>query len=281
MIKQQDERFSNDDLIAYQINSGDPHKMPQAHFHQFFELVFILNSTTNFNIIIENDTLSLKNGQLAILPPFVIHNRYSSPNEDIKRFILYFKEDILLPQLKNKLVILKGKFASDKILSDKISDRLFLIAKEINTPSEFHDLNLESSLHELLLFILGYCNFYDSEEAKGRINDVINYINENYQEEITTSTIADEFYINPSYLCRQFKQNTGRTISEYINVTRIAKAQHFLNICCNPITEIGSSCGFSNPTHFYRMFKKYTGLSPSEYRKLGQRKMDTSLNAEL
>ena len=72
--------------------------------------------------------------------------------------------------------------------------------------------------------------------------------------------------VSESYLSSLFKKETGTTITDYINSTRIRQALILLNTSSLPIGEVASRCGFLDSNYFSRIFKKQLGLSPREYR---------------
>jgi len=57
-----------------------------------------------------------------------------------------------------------------------------------------------------------------------RIIKAVNYINENYEEQISLEFLSSKFNFAPEYLCRSFKKVTGYTIVEYINYVRVKNA---------------------------------------------------------
>lgn len=95
----------------------------------------------------------------------------------------------------------------------------------------------------------------------------ITYINHNCADKITVDDLCALCHCSPSYLIRVFKRFSGRTISSYINDSRIAKAKRLLESTELSVTDIAYSCGFSDSNYFSNTFKKTLGLSPREYRK--------------
>ena len=79
--------------------------------------------------------------------------------------------------------------------------------------------------------------------------------------------LAEQFYLSPYYLCREFKKYTNSTIVQYINSLRVGHAQRLFVETDKSVTEISKIVGFSNVTHFNRVYRSVTGLSPSKSRK--------------
>lgn len=60
----------------------------------------------------------------------------------------------------------------------------------------------------------------------------------------------------------------GSTLTEYVNFTRMHKAEQLLINQNKSISEIALECGFSSPQYFNKLFRKINGVSPSYYKKL-------------
>lgn len=98
------------------------------------------------------------------------------------------------------------------------------------------------------------------------INKALNYINNNYDHNISLEDIASKLNLSKHYLCSVFKEEMGETTSSYINRLRIEKAKKLLLKKDYKIKEIFEEVGFSNQYYFSKVFKKITGMTISEYR---------------
>ena len=96
----------------------------------------------------------------------------------------------------------------------------------------------------------------------------LQYIHENYAEQLSVSNIAHEFGIERRRFAYLFEQHTGMNPSTYITEYRIRRAKDLLEYGVIPINEISESVGYVDCFYFSRVFKKCTGLSPSAYRKI-------------
>lgn len=96
----------------------------------------------------------------------------------------------------------------------------------------------------------------------------IDYISEHLHTKITLENLAEHTKLNPSYLSRLFKQETGLTISEYIQNTRIETAKNMLIYSDYSSAEIASILSFSDQSYFTEVFKKHTGLTPKKYQSM-------------
>lgn len=107
----------------------------------------------------------------------------------------------------------------------------------------------------------------DQEE---RTNDLVRqlhrYIEEQLSSDVSLTRLGDVFSLNPSYLCRLYKQMTGNLLSDYIADAKMNKAKELLVQSRLKMHEIGKAIGFESPAYFSRFFKKYTRITPQEYR---------------
>lgn len=127
-----------------------------------------------------------------------------------------------------------------------------------------------------LLIELSRENFMDELQRNDRfhsksivkVNALLDYIYQNYQNKITGSDIELAFESNYDYLNRAFKKVTGQSISRYINTVRINQAKELIETTPLSVGEIGYLTGLNDPFHFSKVFKKYVGMSPTQYFKL-------------
>ncbi len=97
------------------------------------------------------------------------------------------------------------------------------------------------------------------------IREIIKYLHENYNSNISLSSLAKQFHMNKNYLCEYFKQQTGKNFIDYLLNIRIDKSKELLLLPNHHINDICYDVGFSNPSYFTKVFKNIIGLTPSEY----------------
>lgn len=98
------------------------------------------------------------------------------------------------------------------------------------------------------------------------IKEAINYIEQNFQNNITIEDIAAVCGINRSYFGKIFRNSIGRSPQEFLMNYRMVKATELLKLTSLSIAEIGSAVGYENQLHFSRAFKTIYGISPREWR---------------
>ncbi len=102
--------------------------------------------------------------------------------------------------------------------------------------------------------------------SKKAVQNAIRIIEENYRENLTITSLSQQVYLTPSYLCMLFHQETGMTINSYLTSVRMQKAKELLSDPRNKLYDISYCVGYMNPSYFSRQFKKYAGCLPSDYR---------------
>ena len=98
------------------------------------------------------------------------------------------------------------------------------------------------------------------------IQEAVNYIEQNYQRNLTVEEVADACRLNRSYFSKLFKDNVGCPPQEFLIRVRLAKAAELMCSSNAPISEIAVRCGYSNQFHFSRAFKKHYGVPPQKWR---------------
>jgi two-component system response regulator YesN len=120
--------------------------------------------------------------------------------------------------------------------------------------------------------IASYRRSVSSVEKDSR-NSIIRKVQEYILQNPGTAslqTISSNVYLNPSYLSKIYKLETGEGISEYTLRVRMEKAIILLEQSPEKIYEISTSLGYQKPSYFIHLFKKHYGVTPQEYRnKLG------------
>lgn len=126
-------------------------------------------------------------------------------------------------------------------------------------------------IYQFLLFTLN--NIIDEVDSRKEkpysfiVQRVIAYIDTQYADSnISLKTLADRLSVNPAYMGRLFKNETGEYFSDYLNRIRVIKAERMLNDTNHKAKDIGSLVGFSTTSYFYTIFKKITGHTPGDAR---------------
>lgn len=107
---------------------------------------------------------------------------------------------------------------------------------------------------------------YSCNHSSPLFEQCSNYIVQNIFTKITVHDMADALGFSRTYLCNQFKKQTGITLSQYILNLKIIEAQRLLQFTEKSIIDIAMHLNFSSQSHFQLSFKKITGETPMHFR---------------
>jgi two-component system, response regulator YesN len=100
-----------------------------------------------------------------------------------------------------------------------------------------------------------------------KIRQAIEYIRTHLGEDLSLNAISAAIDSSPHELSRQFKKQTGKSLTDYINEQRIIEAIYLIDNQHFSITDIALMVGFNDVNYFTKVFKKLKGMTPSHYRK--------------
>lgn len=155
--------------------------------------------------------------------------------------------------------------AAYKDLRENMKDEMLYIAEHHDAPP-FHLMG------HLYLFIDYLSRSSSSQIAtSGRVRDfyikeALNYIEQNFQNDISVENIASFCGLNRTYFGRIFKETVGKSPQQFLLSYRMAKAAELLKLTELTINDVGNAVGYPNQLHFSRAFKNVYGLSPREWR---------------
>lgn len=95
----------------------------------------------------------------------------------------------------------------------------------------------------------------------------LNYLKHNFVKKLSLADIASYVSLNEKYLCKIFKEDTGVSIIQYLNLLKMNYAAEQLKNPNALIKEVAESVGISDQFYFNRLFKKHFGCAPSAYQK--------------
>jgi two-component system, response regulator YesN len=111
-----------------------------------------------------------------------------------------------------------------------------------------------------------------SNKSDSVLEKAIHYITANIDQNISREDIANEVFLNPDYLSRIFKRETGFSISEYLVNERMNISKELLEKTDMSVSSVATYVGYSNFSYFSKLFKKNLGVTPVEYRLEVQKK---------
>ena len=96
---------------------------------------------------------------------------------------------------------------------------------------------------------------------------IFEYLRKNYAEPITLDRLAMMAFLSPKYFSRVFRDQTGVTLTEYVQGLRVRRACELLESGDHSLSDIAMRVGYADYKSFLKVFKRITGEAPSEYKK--------------
>ena len=248
------------------------------HFHPQLELTNMISST---GIRYVGDSMNnFEEGDLVLVGSNLPHcwKTEGEQDNDVKCVIIQWDQELLEPWLdKQEFKPIKdllyksqrGIHFNTKMLPNikeemielvdlKPFDRLLKLLKILN--------QLAITEQHIPLAGIGYSNNLSINESE-RVNQIHNFIKENYQRQVSLNEIADLVAMSKETFCRFFKKTFNKTFFTYLNEYKINLASKMLIDTDLSVSEIGFRIGYNNLTFFHRQFHKFMNMSPSKYRK--------------
>ena len=148
-------------------------------------------------------------------------------------------------------------------------------ADELQQSREIEKIYLSSTFDEIKEIM--QANIDKLEQIFGKnpqmihreIEDIKQYIYENYNKELSVNELAEKVYMAPSYLSYIFKLETGQNLSKFIKAYRMEKAKDMLENTHKKVVTISNEVGYENVSYFCQSFREYFGVSPQKFRDQG------------
>ena len=238
------------------------------HSHDNYEIIFFLGGDVNY--VVEGVVYPLQPRDMILVRPHEMHRAYHKSNTLYTRVIMnlekkfFENEDCLCYRdvFLNRSAGTKNYISSDMVEKSGIAGLFTRLKAYTDNFSNFsvpvtHGIILE------LLHILNNNDIYEPPHTS-KVQEIIAYINSNYQSTITLESISRSFYISKPYLSRIFRKSTGYTVNGYIKHKRLLSVREKY---MEGMT-LGNACmesGFNDYTSFYRALRKENGISPRQW----------------
>ncbi|MDU1320814.1 AraC family transcriptional regulator [Clostridium sporogenes] len=252
----------------------------ELHYHDFNKIIVFISG--NVSYLIEGKAYKLKPWDILFVSSNDLHKVIINNDEPYERIIIWVNSKFLEMHNKNNNNLLTCFQLSSKLKINLfrmeehnislIKHTLFSL-ESATKDREFGNIVLKNSLFiQLMVYLnrlfMNNTNHIEKNDIEydKQIEEIINYIKENLQEDLSIDTLSSKFFINKYYLMHKFKSQTGYTLHKYIQQKRLAFSKSLI-IKGHKITEVYIKCGFGDYSTFIRAFKKAYGISPKDYYK--------------
>lgn len=166
--------------------------------------------------------------------------------------------------VRNSMKLCNMFFSALQLKEDGTEYYIYSIEQLVSEYGTLHNM-----LEKLLEFAQesGRNAMTDGKFSNATFMQLIQYVDENYQKDISLTQVAGALYMSPNYVSKLFKKGIGTTFVQYVTQKRVEDARELLTSTDMPLADIAVDVGFNDYFHFIKTFKKLTGLTPGQYRK--------------
>ncbi len=260
----------------------DIRDLTMAHMHPSYELLLLLDRVPYSAII--NGKIIRETGPVAMLiAPYCMHfTYYLDKNANDKFFSVFYIGEDYINNFPENIIPIKGLIGSEQAVIFDLNGHDEEIRKIMEPILDLHKGKKNVKGHyyrptdvkQRLMFgvIINILSELGKDKAlkyvlsnESYIYDVVMYIVQNLDKNLSTPDIAAQFFVSRDKLNRDFKQYTQMTVKDFVTQTRINLAKSRLTDTKYTVGEISDMCGFENEIYFYSFFKKNTGMTPRQY----------------
>ncbi|PJM74414.1 AraC family transcriptional regulator [Bifidobacterium simiarum] len=246
----------------------------QLHYHDFHEINLVLQGTGLFHL--GGSEYTTEAGTVTFAHSNDLHNIVRQSSQYYERAYIYVREQFLKSRSTphtnlNACFESNGKPTSRVIKMDPADLRRHIDLLDQEPDDSYgSDLEYERKFLDFMVDLNravadgGTDVVPHSKPMSALITNVMEYISEHLNDDLSLDAIADRFFINKYYLSRQFKKSTGLNLHEFIVKKRLLKSKELLR-SYGSAQNIYKQCGFSSYTHFLRCFKQEFHMTTKEF----------------
>lgn len=260
MLANFEKRENTDKSSVWAGSYQNLHNLP--HWHLECELIYV--QTGEVTVSHNNTAYHLQKEDCIFINSGEIH--YIKGSEDSITDILMFDTALLGNISPKHFQLLYPRLRHHY----PVMEYFHAIRDELKRKKEFYDVKVSCLMTDFIIDIFRHEPLCEQKQLKDS-SSIENYKNllseiEEKCSYITFEDACDFMGLSKPYFSRFFKNLSGMTFSQYLNIIRLEKAIQLLNHNTEnlSITQIASSCGFDTIRHFNRVFKDFTGLSPRQ-----------------
>lgn len=283
-----DYRKIHDDSFLLELYTNLTKENPEIiahHWHNEPEVILCVDGAIDVNC--NGETFKLSKNDILFINSSQIHSLHIYPftksitfvfdlNSCISQRLDTCDQKFILPLKNLEITITSGlTFQSGNVdRKEELVDIIkHIIDLETNRPYAYQ-ITLKGYLFLMMSILISTSpvNRYKNQEYKNIVKNyeslktVLDYFDNNYKEKISIDELAKLIHMSTPYFCKYFKNFTGNTPVDYINMIRIENAVRLIKTSNKRIIDIAYEVGFQNFSYFSKVFKKNKNISPSEYR---------------
>jgi AraC-like DNA-binding protein len=249
--------------VTFVNNSYSYHSF-KPHFHNHY-VIMIIDDGINEGVC-EKRKYQVTSSDILFINPGEIHTGNSYQGKHLQYSAFYIDVEFFTKHL------LADASCSPPVFTTLLETDTELVRgiKELVqcTRLEANPLEIEEKNVKVFWKLMNYTQSQKQETprnvSKTTVQKVKCFIKDQYDQQFSLTTMANDVGLSPFHLVRSFKQAVGITPFQFLRNYRVEKAKQEL-LKKKSITEVAIEVGFYDQSHFHRHFKLVTGLTPREF----------------
>ncbi len=262
-----------------------PYQLDLMHFHNFFEISYVLSGSCTF--LFEGETVCLSAGDVCIVSPLSRHSLPLKPGCLCLSIVV--RKDTLDSMMGHLLTQqdLVSMFIHNSLYGSRRAN--YILLKTGNDPLPFQTvqwLTYETNLTELYsnscstsllnLFLarvlrasrntvaLYHYEGYSKQDFDFAL--VLQYIQQNYRT-VSLADLSKTFHFDEAYLSKLIRKNMDKNFIDVLRTVKMSHAVDYLTNTSMKVSKIAEAVGYDSADYFSRAFRSVYGISPQQYRK--------------
>lgn len=230
-----------------------------SHLHEQIEIVYVFDGGQHINI--DGNDYDVKAGQAAIVFPETVHHYFRKEQRQTDEIMI-----IVSPKLLSHVFPDLSDIKSETPLITEIDEAAaFAFQQLLENPQLTEKLGWTIIILSKLLKQLKLTK-NSGAPVKHLTQKIIQYIGQNFKQDITLETLAKEFSVSKFYISHIFSEKIKISFRNYLALIRAEYAAGLIRSTNDSITNICACSGFSSQRTFNRAFKQIYGMTPREYK---------------
>ncbi|MDQ6422403.1 response regulator [Paenibacillus sp. LHD-117] len=118
----------------------------------------------------------------------------------------------------------------------------------------------------VIVHIAAYLENERKSSSHQLVKQIVETVDRMLEGDLSLHTLAEQMYVNSSYLSRLFKKETGESYSSYVLTRRMERAKELL-LGDTKVYDAAAAVGYHDISYFAKVFRKYWGAAPSDLKK--------------
>ena len=267
--------YLNSEFKLFHLTDKETHEI-KTHYHDFDKITIFIKGKVSY--MIEGKSYELKPYDIVLVRHNDMHQLSVDNREIYERIIVYISPNFMNAyktySYDLNFCFQKAKEEQSNVLRIPSLEKSSLFRSIVRLEKSFADEGYATELYRQVLFLefmvhlnraalKNHLEFIDTENNHSKVSEILQYINDHLTDELSIDRIADNFFVSKYYMMRQFKQETGYTMGNYISRKRLLLAKELI-LSGIPSTQACFDCGYKDYSTFSRAYKRFFSESPRD-----------------